>query len=118
MWCLPAGSVEWELRKERMAFDSTSSWEKAVLSPLILIPHNSVPPCMSLLPFDLLPQCLSSEQVNPSKPMCGPFKRNTWDPSSPVSHSTTIPIGFHSQQLWELLFLALETWNALLLPWV
>lgn len=26
--------------------------------------------------------------------MCGPFKRNAWDSSSPPSHSSTIPAGF------------------------
>lgn len=73
---------------------------------------NSAPPHMSLVPFDLLPQCWSSALVSPSvsKCRCGPFKRNAWDFSSPVSLSATIPTDFQSQKLWGLLFPLLDSW--------
>lgn len=45
-----------------------------------------------------------------SKFMCGPFKKNTWDSSSSLSLSATIPAGFHSQELLGPLFLPLEPW--------
>ena len=41
-----------------------------------LIPDTSVPPCMPLVPFRLLPQCWSSKGVSLSKFVCGFFKRN------------------------------------------
>lgn len=41
---------------------------------LALMPRNSVPSHVSLVPFELLPQCWSSERVSPSKSKCGHFK--------------------------------------------
>ena len=43
---------------------------------LTMIPDNSVPPHMSLVSFEQLPQYWSSEGVNLSEFMCGFFKRN------------------------------------------
>ena len=43
---------------------------------LTLMPGNSVPPYMSLVLFNLLPLCWSSEQVNLSESVHGPFKKN------------------------------------------
>ena len=42
----------------------------------ILMPVTSVPPCMPLVPFKLLPWCWSSEQVSLNKSICGFFKVN------------------------------------------
>ena len=41
-----------------------------------LMPDTSVPPCMPLVPLNLLPWCWSSEGVSRSKSMCGFFKGN------------------------------------------
>lgn len=50
--------------------------------------------------------------------MRGPFERNTWDSSSPESHSATTPTDVHSQELWGLLFAALEPWaGAMVWSW-
>ena len=46
--------------------------ENFLSSPLL--PDNSVPPRVPLVPFKLLPQCWSSERVNLNKSMCCFFK--------------------------------------------
>ena len=84
-----------------MTSASTSVWEKASPPALALKPDDSVPPCMSLAPS-------LSESV--SKFMCGLFKRNAEDSSSPPAHSAATCAGFHSQKLWGLLSLALRPW--------
>ena len=43
---------------------------------LTLMPDMSIPPHMPLMPFKLLPQCWSSEEVSLSKFVCGFFQRN------------------------------------------
>ena len=40
------------------------------------MPDTSVPPCMLLVTFKLLPQCWNSDGVSLSKFMCGFFKRD------------------------------------------
>lgn len=45
-----------------------------------------------------------------SKSVHGPFEKNTWESSLPLSHSATTSSGFHSQKLWGLLFPELEPW--------
>lgn len=64
------------------------------------------------MPFELLAQPWSSEQVSPSvsKFMRGPFKRSAWNCSSPPAPSATISAGFYRQQLQGLLSTALEPW--------
>ena len=52
------------------------SLEESSPPALTLMPDTSVPLCMPLLPFKLLPQCWSSEGVNMSKSMCGFSKRS------------------------------------------
>ena len=74
------------------------------------MPDTSVPPCMSMFPFKLLPLCWSSEGMSQSKSVYRPFKRNSWDSRRPLSNSATTPTGFYSQKLWGLLFLALKPW--------
>ena len=108
IWRLPAGSVGEGLRKGKMASASTSFWEKAAFPALALMPDNSFPPHMSLVPFELLPQCWSSEGVSSSMSVCGPLRGIAWDSRSPPSHLATIPSGFHSQKLQGPIFLALE----------
>ena len=63
-WYPPVGG---ELNKETIASASTSAWEKAPPPILAPKPDNSVPPCMSLAPFELLSQYGSSEGMNLSK---------------------------------------------------
>ena len=60
--------------------------------------------------FELLHQCWISYQVSLNMSVCGPFKWNTWDSSSHLSHSVITHAGFHSQNLWGLLLSALEPW--------
>ena len=98
--------------KGTISSGSMSFWEKAAPPALHLKPDNSVPPHISLESFRLLLWCWSSEQVSPSasKSMYSPFKKSTWDSSCPLSHSATIPAGFHSQKLWGFLFPPLESW--------
>ena len=82
-----------------------------ILTLFTLTPDSLVLPCVSLTLFKLLLERWSSEQVSSSvsKYMCRPFKRNTWDCSSTLSHSA-IFAGFYSQKLWRLFFLSLEPW--------
>ena len=47
---------------------------ESCLPALTLMQATSVFPCMSLLPFKLLPLCWSSEGVSLSKSVCGFFK--------------------------------------------
>ena len=53
---------------------------------------------------------LELRRMNLSASIPRPFNRNAWDSRSPLSHSVTIPTGFHSKKLWGLLFSALEPW--------
>lgn len=114
IWHPPVSAV-WKggrLNKGSMDSASTSVWEKAAPLALALKPDNSVPLFMSLVSFELLPQCWSTERVSSSmsKSICGPFKRSVWDSSCCPSHPAIISTGFHSPKLLRLLFLALETW--------
>ena len=65
-----------ELIKETMVSASTSIWDKTVPSPFTLMLDNSVPPCVSLMPFEMLFQCWNLERVSPNKSVCRTFKRN------------------------------------------
>ena len=75
---------------------------------LAQMPNNSVPPCMSLMPFNLLLQYWSSEEVSPSESVHGFFKRNCLRLQQFLSSTASIPSCFYSQKLWRLIFLALE----------
>ena len=108
-WCLPASSLRGGLRKGTMDFVSNSVWEKDAFPSHTLMPGSSVPSCMSLGPFELLPKQWSSERVSLSKSMHGLLKRNAWNFRSPLSPSATVPSGFYSQKVWRLL-LALAPW--------
>ena len=69
--------------------------EKAALPALTLMPDNSVPPHISLVPFKLLPPCWSSEQVTVSKSLCvGPLRET--QPSVSLSHN---PCWFIQQEV-------------------
>ena len=72
---------------------------------LILMPDNSIPPCMSLVPFKLLPQCWNSEGASLSKFVHGLFKRNCLGLQKPVMLSHTL-----QPEVMGLLFLVLEPW--------
>ena len=67
------------------------------------MPDYSVPPHMSLLHFNLLSPCWSSEKVSLSKTVHGPCKT----PGTPGAGFST---GFYSWKLWEPMFLAREPW--------
>lgn len=69
--------------------------------------QNSIPFCMYLMPFKMLSQNWSSERVSPTLSAHGPLKRKVGYSLSPFSHPATV---FCSQNLWRLVFLALETW--------
>ena len=96
IWCLLASSVQRQLRRGIRTSASTSVWEKAAPPALTQMQENSVPTHMSLVLFELRLQCWSSEQVSPVS-LCRPFRKNTWDLRSPLSHSATIPAVFYSQ---------------------
>ena len=53
------------------------------------MPDTSVPPCMSLMPFNLLPPHWSSEGVSQGKSVHRPFKRNCQESSSLSFHSVS-----------------------------
>ena len=48
--------------------------------------HPSVPPCISLVSFKLLPQCWNSERWSSSKSGPSPL-RSSWNSRSPLSHN-------------------------------
>ena len=77
--CWLCGSVGEGLRKGTMASACLSVWKKAFPQLPALMPDMSVPPCMRLVSFKLLPQCWSSEGVSLSKFICGFFNENAWD---------------------------------------
>ena len=56
------------------------------------MPDTSVPPRMPLVLSKLLPWCWSSEGVNPSKSMCGSFKKNCLEPQQfpPLTQSPLV----------------------------
>ena len=65
---------------------------------------------MALVPFKLLPQHWSSEQVSSNKSVHELFKRNCPVLQKFLSSTASITTGFYSQKFWGLLFLALEPW--------
>ena len=65
------------------------------------MPHSSVPPCMPLVPFKLLPQCWSSEEVNLSKSMCEFFKGNCLELQK-FPLSTQFPLVFTARRYGNL----------------
>ena len=90
IWHQAASSVGEGLRKGTVVSASTSIWEKDAPPGLTLMPDNSVPPHMSLVPFELLPQWWTLEGISLSKLVCGPFKRNCLGlqkPSALLSHN-------------------------------
>ena len=78
------------LIKGTVASASTFVWEKAISPPACtLILETSAPPHMSLVPFELLPQCWSLERVSQSKSMCVDPLRKT--PGTPEALCVTKP---------------------------
>ena len=84
---------------------------KSCSPALILMPDTSVPPCVPLVPFKLLPQwcCWSSEGGHLNKLVRGPL-RGMAKESSSFFLTDSNSADFYSQKLWGLLFLALVTW--------
>ena len=91
-----------------MASTRTFVWEKDALLALALMPDNSVPSYMSLVPFKLLPSAGAQREQVRVNPFAGPLREIVCNSSSPLSHPASIPTGFYNQELWRLLFLALE----------
>lgn len=93
----PMSSVGKGSAKEQWTLPAILSKRKL---PLQLSVYNSVPPCFSLVPphppLWLLPNT-GTQQVSLGKSVWGPFQRNAWDFSNPVSHSATTLPYFHSQ---------------------
>ena len=83
------------------------SWPTA----LVLMPDNSVPPHMSLMPFNLLLPCWSLEGVSLSKFMPRPLNRICLRFQQFLSSTASILSGFYSHRLWKPIFLALGTWD-------
>lgn len=61
---------------------------------LALMPDNSDPPPVSLIPFKMLPHHWSSEKVSPSKSVYRSFKRNCLRLLQPQSPLASILTGF------------------------
>ena len=88
-----------------------ASTHLSVTPALAFMPDTSFPSCMPPVPFKLLPQCWSSEEVNLSKCVCVCSLRGrgtAWESRS-FFHQLS-PCSFCSQKLWGLTFLALEPW--------
>ena len=91
-----------------------------LLTPM---PGTSVSPCIALVDFKLPPWCWSSEGMSLNRCMGFPEGQLR----APAASSTnSILVGFCSQKLWGLVFLALESglgalvcvWNSLLLRYL
>ena len=89
---LTADSMAGGLIQGTMASESTSVWEKA--TPPALAGQIS----SSLYVVGSFQAAASALELRTSESMyvlCGPFKRNAWDSRISLSHSATIPAGFH-----------------------
>ena len=78
IWHLPTGSgVLWgRVQKRNNGLCLPFCLGESCPSALALLSDTSVPPCMPLVFFKLLPQCWSPEGVSLNKSLCGFFKRN------------------------------------------
>lgn len=103
-----ASRLSWGTVQERtMASASTFAWERAAPPAPALKPNNSVPQCMSLIPFKLMPQRWSSEQVHQQVHPCAGHLRGT--PETPAAFRLSHNLCRLSlPKLWGLLFVALE----------
>ena len=106
VWCRHSASV-WggSLRKGTMASASTFIWKKAAPQALTLMPDNSVPPWLSLVPLS----CCPSAGLRVGESVPEPCKRNCLGLHQPSDCTASVPAVFHSQKLWGL-FPALEPW--------
>ena len=108
--CWLRGSAWGGLRKGTMASASTSVREKASFQLL--------PWCQMLQFFPVCLWCLSICCLCPGAQrewvwvcLCKPFKRICQGVQQFLSPPASIPTGFYSQNLWRLIFLALEAWD-------
>ena len=94
--CQLCDSIGGGFRIETMASACLSVWVV-----LALMPDTSVPPCMPLVPFKLLPWCWSSEGVSLSKFVWGFFKGNCLELQKflPLTES---PLGFATRSYGDL----------------
>ena len=84
--------------------------------PLQLLPQSQTFSSSPIYPWYIL-SCFpsatgQSKWVHQQVSLCRGPVSNTWNSRSHPSHSATISTGFHSQNLWGLLFAALESWDA------
>lgn len=63
---------------------------------------NSVPPCMSQMPFNLLPHCWRSEAGNPSKSVCMSCTSNCLGFHKFLFSTASIPAGFTPRNCRDL----------------
>lgn len=101
--------------KVTMMPTSTSILARTDLTPshpgLALKPVNSVSAHMCLVFYKLPPYTgAQSKCICYRASLCVATQGEHLGLPSPPSHSDKIPAGFHSQILWELLFLALVPW--------
>ena len=109
IWHPPAGSVGlWREGSERDKASASLSERK--LSPaLTLISDTSILPCVSLVPFKLLPQCWSSEEVSLNKSVCVLFKKKCLRLQTFLPLPQSPPV-FTARSYGGLIFLTLEPW--------
>ena len=94
IWHLPASSVQGKAHQRNHSLCQHFCLGESCPFNSHPKPGNSVPPCMFLALYELLPQHWSSEGVRLSKSVCMPFKRHVWDPRNPPSHlvmGTSLP---------------------------
>ena len=94
---LPSVCLYWErAQQKKRPLLALRSGTKLPPTTLALMPDNSVPPHISLMPFNLMSPQLSSEGVSPNKSVCGPFKGNCLGYQQCLSSTASIPTGFNS----------------------
>ena len=106
LWYQPP-SAGGKLQQRKMASASTSIWEKDI--PPVLAFKRQTTQFLLISPW-CLSCCRPSSGAQNSDSVHESFRSNTWDSGNPLSHLPTTDAGFHSQNVWKLLFPALELW--------
>lgn len=90
----------------------------AVSESFTLKPHNSVSSCMSLGPLSSCPSTrVQGECLQARKSAYRSFQRMLrFQAALHLTQMEWIPLGFHSQMWWGLLFLVLESWARIFTP--
>ena len=111
-----------DFRKETMACDSTSVWQKAALPALTLMPDNSVPPLCRWFFSGCCPSPGAQREWISISLCAGPLRGTASDSRGPPSHSAMMPADFHNQNFWGLSLPGTETqdlgvWCEAVTPW-